>query len=182
MLKNLQVLDRYLFSGYGFLWHIHGQSVINPYMKESSQLGLKLILSGPWQQSSLIPVFAQQLGFLNFTSGSVWKWRMCDVKFRKPNRTICCARHTYWLLLDTPLHGSKARGAKYAVYYAIVIMHTVFENIKWLHSCCVRITKAQSLPLLVYSLILFIISLAVDELNFTNILFSANQGHTQCEI
>ena len=21
---------------------------------------------------------------------------MCDVKFRKPNRTICCARHAYW--------------------------------------------------------------------------------------
>ena len=32
--------------------------------------------------------------------------------------------------LDTPLHGNNARGAKYAVYYASVATHTVFENIK----------------------------------------------------
>ena len=40
--------------------------------------------------------------------------------------------HTARLLirLDTPLHGNNARGAKYAVYYASVAMHTLFENIK----------------------------------------------------
>ena len=32
-------------------------------------------------------------------------------------------------------------------------MHTVFENIKWLHSRCFGIKKAQSLPLLVFSLV-----------------------------
>ena len=36
--------------------------------------------------------------------------------------------------LDTPLHGNNARGAKHAVYYASVVTHTVFENIKWLRS------------------------------------------------
>ena len=54
--------------------------------------------------------------------------------------------------LDMPLHGNNARGAKYVVYCASIVMHTVFENIKWLHSCCVGIKKAQSLPLRVYSL------------------------------
>ena len=43
--------------------------------------------------------------------------------------------------LDTSLHGNNARGMKYAVYYASVVMHTVFENIKWLHSISVRIKK-----------------------------------------
>ena len=40
--------------------------------------------------------------------------------------------HTARLLirLDTPLHGNNARGAKYAVYYASVATHPVFENIK----------------------------------------------------
>ena len=40
--------------------------------------------------------------------------------------------HTARLLmhLDTPLHGSNARGAIYAVYYASVATHPVFENIK----------------------------------------------------
>ena len=40
--------------------------------------------------------------------------------------------HTARLLirLDTPLHGNNARGAKYAVYYASVATHTVFENIQ----------------------------------------------------
>ena len=40
--------------------------------------------------------------------------------------------HTARLLmrLDTPLHGNNARGAIYAVYYASVTTHTVFENIK----------------------------------------------------
>ena len=44
--------------------------------------------------------------------------------------------HTVRLLmrLDTPLHGNNARGIKYAVYYASVVTHTVFENIKWLRS------------------------------------------------
>ena len=40
--------------------------------------------------------------------------------------------HTARLLmrLDTPLHGNNTRGAKYAMYYASVATHTVFENIK----------------------------------------------------
>ena len=40
--------------------------------------------------------------------------------------------HTACLLmrLDTPLHGNNARGAKYAMYYASVATHTVFENKK----------------------------------------------------
>ena len=42
---------------------------------------------------------------------------------------------------DMPLHGNNARGAKYTVYYASVVTHTVFENIKWLHLRCVRIKK-----------------------------------------
>ena len=41
--------------------------------------------------------------------------------------------------LDMPLHGNNARGAKYAVYYASVATHTVFENIKWLRSELFRI-------------------------------------------
>ena len=40
--------------------------------------------------------------------------------------------------LDTPLHGNNARGTKYAVYYASVVTHTVFENIKWLRSALWR--------------------------------------------
>ena len=32
--------------------------------------------------------------------------------------------------LDTPLHGNNAKGAIYAVYYASVATHPVFENIK----------------------------------------------------
>ena len=65
--------------------------------------------------------------------------------------------HTVYLSMhpDTPLRGNNARGAKYAVYYASIVTHTVFKNIKWLHSRCVRIKKAQSLPLLVYSLIAY---------------------------
>ena len=40
--------------------------------------------------------------------------------------------HTAHLLmrLDTPLHDNNARGTKYAVYYASVVTHTVFENKK----------------------------------------------------
>ena len=40
--------------------------------------------------------------------------------------------HTARLLmcLDTPLHDNNARGTKYAVYYASVVTHTVFENLK----------------------------------------------------
>ena len=62
--------------------------------------------------------------------------------------------HTARLLmrLDTPLHDN-ARGTKYAVYYASVVTHTVFENKKRLHSRRFGIKKAQSLPLLLYSLI-----------------------------
>ena len=55
--------------------------------------------------------------------------------------------------LDTPLLGNNARGIKYAVYYTSNVTHIVFENIKWLHSRCVRIKKVQSLPLFVYSLL-----------------------------
>ena len=40
--------------------------------------------------------------------------------------------------LDMPLHGNNARGAKYAVLYTSVVTHTVFENIKWLHSALCR--------------------------------------------
>ena len=61
-------------------------------------------------------------------------------------RTACSL-----MRLDTPLHGNNARGTKYTVYYASVLMHSV-RKYKWLHSHCVRIKKAQSLPLLVYSL------------------------------
>ena len=40
--------------------------------------------------------------------------------------------HTARLLmrLDTPLHDNNARGTKYAVYYASVVTHTMFENKK----------------------------------------------------
>ena len=49
--------------------------------------------------------------------------------------------HTARLLmrLDMPLHGNNARGAQYAVYYASIATHTVFENIKWLRSELCRI-------------------------------------------
>ena len=81
----------------------------NMFSGRSSSIG-QGIQTGPWQRNfvSLMPVFfsstyfrpsgaaQQKLGFWNVSSGSVWKWRMCDVKFRKPNRTICCARHAYW--------------------------------------------------------------------------------------
>ena len=60
--------------------------------------------------------------------------------------------HTVRLLmsLDTPLHGNNARGAKYAVYYASVATHTVFENIKWLLSelCWIRNVAVPSLACL----------------------------------
>ena len=47
--------------------------------------------------------------------------------------------------LDTPLHDNNARGTKYAVYYASVVTHKVFENLKkWLHSRCVGIKKRLS--------------------------------------
>ena len=52
--------------------------------------------------------------------------------------------------LDTLLHGNNARGAKYAVYYASVATHTVFENIKWLRSelCRIRNVAVPSLACL----------------------------------
>ena len=49
--------------------------------------------------------------------------------------------------LDTPLHGNNARGAKYAVYYASVVTHTVFKNIKWLHSALGRNRNVAGLSL-----------------------------------
>ena len=55
--------------------------------------------------------------------------------------------------LDTPLYGNNARGTKYAVYYASVVTHTVFENIKWHRSALCGIEMLQSLPLLLYSLV-----------------------------
>ena len=53
--------------------------------------------------------------------------------------------------LDMPLHGNNARGAKYVVYYASVVTHTVFENIKWLHSALCQ-NKKGPVDSLVYSL------------------------------
>ena len=38
------------------------------------------------------------------------------------------------MCLDMPVCGSNTRGAKYAMYYASILTHTLFENIKWLHS------------------------------------------------
>ena len=64
--------------------------------------------------------------------------------------------HTVRLLmcLDTPLQGNNARGAKYAVYYASVATHTVFENIKWLRSelCRIRNVAVPSLACLFHVL------------------------------
>ena len=75
------------------------------------------------------------------------------VKFRKPIRTICCTRYMFVRLSmrpDTPLHGNNERGAKYAVYYASVVTHTVFRNIKCLHSalCQNKIGPVASLACL----------------------------------
>ena len=77
----------------------------------------------------------------------------CKIQEAQSNDLLHTARSL--MHLDTPLHGNNARGTKYAMYYASVVMHTVSENIKWLHSRCVRIKKAQLLPLLVYSLIVY---------------------------
>ena len=99
------------------------------------------LLQAPDSEPSLTPVFLsstcfrppgaaqQQSGFLNFTSGSVWKWRL---QWRSSGSPWNDLLHTARLLmrLDTPLHGNNARGAKYAVYYASVTTHTVLENIK----------------------------------------------------
>ena len=96
----------------------------------------------PDSEPSLTPVFLsstcfrppgaaqQQSDFLNFTSGSVWKWRLQwrIVQEAQWNDLLHTAR--LLIRLDTPLHGNNARGAKYAVYYASVATHTVFENIK----------------------------------------------------
>ena len=80
----------------------------------------------------------QQLGFLNFTSRSVWKWRLQWRNSGSPiERSVA-----HGTLIDaprSPLHGNNARGTKYAVFYASVVTHTVFENIKWLHSALCRI-------------------------------------------
>ena len=110
-------------------------------------------LSGPWQRNFVDARFfsstcfgpsgaaQQQLGFWIFTSGTV---RVClnvtffrDVIQEAQSKDLL---HTSRLSvrLDRPLHGNNARGAKYAVYYASVVTHTVFENIKWLHSALGR--------------------------------------------
>ena len=118
----------------------------------------QLWYQAPDSETSLTPVFLsstcfrpsgtaqQQLGFLNFTSGSVWKWRLQWRNSGSPiERSVA-----HGTLTDTPLHGNDARGAKYAAYYASVAMHTVFENIKWLHSelCQIRIVGVPSLACL----------------------------------
>ena len=60
--------------------------------------------------------------------------------------------HTVRLLmrLGTPLHGNNARGGKYAVHYASVATHTVFENINWLRLelCLIRNVAVPSLACL----------------------------------
>ena len=54
---------------------------------------------------------AQQLGFWNFTSGSVWKWRL------------------QWRNSGSPIERSVAHGTLISVP-RYVVTHTVFENIK----------------------------------------------------
>ena len=75
--------------------------------------------------------------------------------------------HTARLLmrLDMPLHDNNARGTKYAVYYVSVVMHRVFENKKWLHSRCFGIKKAQSLPLLLCSLAVILLTSRWESIN-----------------
>ena len=100
---------------------------------------------GPWQtpdsEPSLTPVFLSstcfrlpgaaqhQSGFLNFTSGSVWKWRLQWRSSGSPmERPVA-----HGTLIDAPRYVSawkQRKRAIYAVYYASVATHTVFENIK----------------------------------------------------
>ena len=61
-------------------------------------------------------------------------WR--KIQEAQSNYLLCTAR--LLMRLDTPLHGNNARGAKYVVYYASIVTHTVFENIKWLRSALCR--------------------------------------------
>ena len=63
-------------------------------------------------------------------------WTLHRVCLKVQEAQLNYLLHTVHLSMrsDMPVWGSNARGAKYAVYYESVVMGTVFENIKWLHS------------------------------------------------
>ena len=95
--------------------------------------------------------------------------------------------HTARLLirLDTPLHDNNTRGTKYAVYYASVVTHTVFENKK--NGCAqsyVGLEILQSLPLLLYSLCVLVRIFSWD--NHDNYMSESTDGsdnlHRLCQM
>ena len=98
--------------------------------------------SGPWQRNFVDACFLQ---FHMFPA--VWSYTttigLLDPKHPGPSESGVYSDviqeaqsndllHTARLLmrLDAPLHDNNARGTKYAVYYASVVTHTVFENKK----------------------------------------------------
>ena len=102
---------------------------------------LRSVHTGPWQRNFVDAHFPQ---FHMFPT--VWS---CTTTIGLPEFYIRVRLKMTWrnsgspiersVAHGTPLHGNNARGAKYAVYYASVVTHTVFENIKWLHSALCRI-------------------------------------------
>ena len=103
------------------------------------------LISGPWQRNfvdarfSSVPHVSDRLELHNNNWAS---WILhpgpseSDVYsniIQEPQSNDLLHMVRLLMRLDTPLHGNNARGAKYAVYYVGVAMHTVFENIKWLH-------------------------------------------------
>ena len=128
----------------GIIW------IITPLIKIN-------VSTGPWQRNFVDAHFLQFHMFstvwncttIGLPEFYIWVrlketyvWR--KIQEAQSNYLLRTAR--LLLRLDTPLHGNNARSTKYAVYYASIVTHTVLENIKGVHSRCVRIKKAQSLP------------------------------------
>ena len=102
--------------------------------------------TGPWQQNFVDARFLQShmsdRQELHNNNWASWTLHLGSSESSEPPSNYLL--HTVRLSMcpDMPLCGSNSRGAKYAVYYASVVMHTVFKNIKWLHSALCQNKKS----------------------------------------
>ena len=120
---------------------------------------------GPWQRTSLTPVFLsstcfrpsgaaqQQSGFLNFTSGSVWKWRLQWRNSGSPiERSVA-----HGTLVDAPRYASAWKQRKRRLVRGVLHERSNAHSVrKYKNGCAqsyVGLEILQSLPLLLYSLL-----------------------------
>ena len=123
-------------------------------------------LQAPDSETSFMPVVfsftsfrssgatQQQLGFWISTSGSVWKWRLQWRNSGSPiERSVA-----HGMLIDAPRYASPWQQRKRHQLRGVLRERSNAQSVrklkkKWLHSRCFGIKKAQSLPLLLYSLL-----------------------------